>query len=164
MTSSSRSDIDLYVVAALGGAIGASARYAMELLIPNTSGGWPTATFIVNLSGAFLLGIAIILLVRLVPETNTGRLSRRIRPFLVTGVFGGYTTFSTYMVETHDLLNAGQPLRSALYLFGSLFLGVLLVALGMKVGRWLIGRLGNETDRETWRQTLNKRLVAEDEG
>ncbi|NQU36721.1 MAG: CrcB family protein [Actinobacteria bacterium] len=156
-------DADLYLAAALGGALGASARYAMELLIPTARDGWPTATFVVNLTGAFVLGIAIVLVGRFAPDPDSSLTARRARPFLVTGVLGGYTTFSTYMVEAHGLLDTGQPAMVALYIFGSLLLGVLLVGIGMAVGRKLVGASPEPTGASSAAQ-LAARVDTEDEG
>ena len=74
------------------------------------------------------------------PDPGASAFARRLRPFLVTGVLGGYTTFSTYMVETHQLVLAGRTPLALLYLFGSLLAGVLLVVLGMAIGRRLFAR------------------------
>lgn len=132
-------DSDLYFAAAVGGALGASARYAMELLLPPVRDGWPTATFVVNMTGAFVLGVIIVLAARFAPDPESSVTTRRVRPFLVTGVLGGYTTFSTYMVEAHGLLDTGQPAKAAVYIFGSLLLGVLFVGIGRAVAIQFVG-------------------------
>lgn len=132
-------DSDLYLAAAVGGALGASARYAMELLLPPVRDGWPTATFVVNMTGAFVLGVIIVLAARFAPDPESSVTTRRVRPFLVTGVLGGYTTFSTYMVEAHGLLDTGQPAKAAVYIFGSLLLGVLFVGIGRAVAIQFVG-------------------------
>lgn len=134
-------DFDLYVAVAIGGAIGASARYSMELAIPTASDGWPTATFLVNLSGAFILGMIVVLGDVFFPDPKLNALARRFRPFVVTGILGGYTTFSTYIVEAHGLMiNNSDPKigLGILYLVSSVILGLICVAAGMLVMRALL--------------------------
>jgi len=135
----------------------------MELLVPPARDGWPTATFVVNLTGAFVLGIVIVLVGRFAPDPESSMATRRVRPFLVTGVLGGYTTFSTYMVEAHGLLDTGQPMMAAAYIFGSLFLGVLFVGLGMAVAnrsfRPPLAPSGSLSQAD-----LRRRVDTEDEG
>jgi CrcB protein len=156
-------DVDLYLAAAAGGALGASARYAMELLVPRARDGWPTATFVVNLSGALVLGVVIILVGRFAPDPESSMTTRRVRPFLVTGVLGGYTTFSTYMVEAHGLLDTGQPVMAATYIFGSLLLGVLFVGLGMALAnRFIRPPLARTSGLSP--SDLQRRVDTEDEG
>jgi CrcB protein len=135
-----RRDLDLFVAVAIGGVIGASARYGIGLLLPSATDQWPVATFLINLTGAFILGVVIEAASALAPDPGASNFARRLRPFFVTGVLGGYTTFSTYMVETHGLVLAGRIPMALLYMFGSLVAGVLLVVLGMALGRRLFAR------------------------
>lgn len=130
-------DLDLFVAVAIGGVIGASARYFLGEIVPTPRDQWPLATFIINLTGAFILGLVIEFATAYAPDPGVGGFARRLRPFLVTGVLGGYTTFSTYMVEAHGLVLEARPLMAGAYVFGSLLLGVLLVVLGMTVGKAL---------------------------
>lgn len=128
-------DIDLFIAVAIGGVIGASARHAMDLVFPTESDQWPLATFLINLTGAFILGLVIEAATAFAPDPGASKVARRLRPFLVTGVLGGYTTFSTYMVDAHGLFVANRDGLAALYIFGSLIAGVLLVLLGMSLGK-----------------------------
>lgn len=128
-------DFDLYVAVAIGGVIGACARNAMELLIPTAHDGWPTATFIVNLSGAFILGVILIVAEVFFPDPKVPGAARKFRPFVVTGILGGYTTFSTYMVETHGLISHSETGLAIAYLLVSVVLGVLCVFLGTVLAR-----------------------------
>jgi CrcB protein len=127
-------------VVALGGAIGALGRYGIAEAIPRiepTSGYeqgvtgtvWPWATFITNLLGCLLVG----LIVHAVVEHRSAH--RLARPFLVTGVLGGFTTFSAVSVETIDLINAGRSSMALSYIVASLVLGVVAVW----VARALVG-------------------------
>lgn len=135
-----RRDADLFVAVAIGGAIGACARHAMDLLIPGPDDAFPTATFIVNLTGAFILGVVLELALRFAPDPTVNNTARRLRPFLITGMLGGYTTFSTYMVEAHGLVLANQPVLAGVYVFGSVLAGVLCVLLGMTFGHRVFGQ------------------------
>src|SRR3954468_11226154 len=102
-----------------GGALGAIARWGVAEALPHDPGGFPWSTFSANVVGCFLIGVLMVLVVE--------RWSRRplARPFLGTGVLGGFTTFSTYAVDTRGLLAAGQPAVAATYLVGTLAVGLL---------------------------------------
>ena len=128
MTSTpSRSGYDHPVVKVLaavaaGGVLGALARYGLGVAFPRTATGFPWATFGINVSGCLLIGVLIVVV-------GTGR--RLLRPFLGTGVLGGYTTFSTYVVDTEHLMRAGAPRIALLYLFGTLVAALLATYAGV---------------------------------
>ncbi len=117
---------------ALGGAIGASARY----LVSGWLGSWlgpdfPWGTFFANISGSFLIGIVLVLV-------DGGSLPAGARPFLAVGILGGYTTFSSFSYESLGLLTDTGVLLTLLNTLGQLVLGLVFVYLGVVVGR-LIG-------------------------
>lgn len=95
---------------AVGGALGATARYAAGLRWPAQHGGFPWTTFGVNVVGCALMGVLM------VAVTEVWRPHRLARPFLGTGVLGGFTTFSTYGVDTRRLVDTGHPATGLLYL------------------------------------------------
>ena len=97
---------------ALGGAAGALLRYGVSEWVTAPRGGFPLATLLANVTGAFLLGVASLLLVRL-------EVSAAVRLGLTVGVLGAYTTFSTFSVETLDLVSDGQWRTAALYVVAS---------------------------------------------
>lgn len=105
--------IDLVAAVAAGGALGAAGRYGLALLWPPAPAGLPWATLITNLLGSALLGALM--------QTITLRTAphRLLRPFLGTGVLGGFTTFSTYAVETTGLLAAGRYGLAIGYVLGT---------------------------------------------
>ncbi|MET7299923.1 fluoride efflux transporter CrcB [Embleya sp. NPDC005575] len=109
----------------LGGAIGALGRWALAEALPHSGTAFPWATLLTNVTGCLLMGI-------LMGLTPPGPL---IRPFLGTGVLGGFTTFSTFAVETRTLA-AGQAWVSAcLYVVGSVALGLAAVQVGLAIAR-----------------------------
>jgi CrcB protein len=113
-----------YVLAALGGALGALARWVVATGLPSSPPGWPWATFLVNLTGCFLLGALFALLAGRFPEASWPR------PFLAVGVLGGYTTYSAFAVEVVRLTEAGAVLPAGGYVVVSVVGGVAAVAAG----------------------------------
>jgi fluoride exporter len=99
---------------AVGGALGALARYGLALAIPPVPGHFPLATFLTNVIGGLLIGVLIVVLTEL---TSPHPLAR---PFLVTGILGGFTTFSTYAVDVEHLLAAHALGVAVGYLLGTL--------------------------------------------
>lgn len=108
----------------MGGGIGALLRHLICIKIGNH---W--AVMAINVLGALLIGIAFQYFV------NRGGLRPEIKTFIITGFLGGFTTFSTYMLDFGNLLNAQKAGEAILYLMGSLGLGVLFLFAGMKLGR-----------------------------
>ncbi len=111
----------------LGGAVGTLARFGLARLLP-PDGGWPVATSIANLVGAFLLGILLEGLRRRGPEDE---LRRRLRLALGTGVLGGFTTFSALAIEIERLAAGGSGLVGAVYGLVSVVAGVGLAGAGV---------------------------------
>lgn len=116
----------------IGGFLGANARYWLgRAIVERTGSAFPWGTLAINLSGAFLIGvIAQLLLIR--QEDSPAW-----RWFLVVGVLGGYTTFSSYALEIVALLQSDRALRAAAYLIASNVLGVALCLLGVTLVRRL---------------------------
>ena len=114
----------VYVLAALGGALGALARWGVATALPHSPGGWPWATLLVNLTGCLLLGALAAALTARPPEPAWAR------PFLAVGVLGGYTTYSAFAVEAVGLVEAGAPVLAVDYVLVSVLGGVLAVAAG----------------------------------
>ncbi|WP_406200725.1 fluoride efflux transporter CrcB [Kitasatospora sp. NBC_01560] len=105
-------------VVALGGAVGASARYAAGLLWPDGPADFPWTTLTVNLLGCAVIGVFLVVI-------TEGRPAHPLlRPFFGTGVLGGFTTFSTYAVDVRRLLEGGRPGPAVAYL-GLTLLGAL---------------------------------------
>lgn len=115
----------MLVAIAIGGAAGACARYGIGLLLPPSPTGFPWATFLINVSGCFLIGVLMVLISRVWTR------QRLIRPFFGVGVLGGFTTFSTYVVDIQRLVTAGVPGVALLYLAGTLFAAVIATFAGI---------------------------------
>ena len=114
----------------VGGMIGTGARIGVSHLVPATDG-WPWGTFAANISGALLLGY---LLTRVL---HAGARSSMAVSLVGTGMLGSYTTFSTFSVETLQLLDAGRGAEAAGYAGASVVLGFAAAMLGM---RWAASR------------------------
>lgn len=119
---------------AVGGGLGALARYAIACLLPPAPDGFPWATFAVNVTGCLLIGVLMVLVTE-VPAAH-----RLVRPFLGVGVLGGFTTFSTYALEIHALLRPGTVGVALAYLGGTLVAAMLAALAGMSFARALTGR------------------------
>ena len=117
---------------AVGGMLGASARHGLELAFPLTDGRFPWATFATNVAGCVLIGLLMVHVVEL------GAGHRLLRPFLGVGVLGGFTTFSTYTVQTTGLVDASEPGLAVVYLVGTLAAALAAVTLGTFLGRALL--------------------------
>lgn len=104
---------DLLAAIAVGGVIGAEARYGVGLLLPHHPGQFPWATVGINASGCLLIGVLMVVLLEL---TDPHRLAR---PFLGVGVLGGYTTFSTFATDTEQLILAHRGLLALLYVLAT---------------------------------------------
>jgi len=118
---------------ALGGAIGASARYLSGAAIMRSMGpNFPYGTMFVNVAGSFLMGLlAVYLMERL--DGSFGRFA----PFLMTGVMGGFTTFSAYSLDSLYLIERGRMLAASVYMGGSVVLAVAALFVGMSFARWM---------------------------
>lgn len=116
-------------VVALGGAIGAVARYAASLWWPAQSGGFPWATFGINVVGCAVIGVFMVVI------TDVWAAHRLVRPFFGTGVLGGFTTFSTYAVDIQKLVDGGHPRTALAYLAGTLLAALAAVWLGVTAAR-----------------------------
>ena len=117
---------DVLLVIALGGALGAAGRYGLAEALPHSPDAFPWSTLLANVTGCLAIGVLMVLVVERVSA------SRLVRPFFGTGLLGGFTTFSTYAVDTRAMLAAGRPAVAASYLLGTLVLGLLAVVIGLR--------------------------------
>jgi CrcB protein len=119
----------------VGGVVGAEARYAVGSMIHPGGGEFPWGTFTVNVSGCLLIGVLMVLISDMWPS------KRLLRPFLGTGVLGGYTTFSTYIVDIQRLVAAGAARTALAYLAATVVGALLAVQFGLSLTRLAIGRI-----------------------
>ncbi len=117
---------------AVGGAIGALARYGLNLLFAKTFAPFPFATFFINITGSFLIGFLLIFFQDKFPANENLRL------LIIVGFLGAYTTFSTFEFETFELLQAKQSLLAILYVSLSFAVGLTAVFSGALMARRLI--------------------------
>ena len=119
-----------FLVVGIGGFLGAVARYAVGLLVARL---WtvelPLATFLVNVSGSFLLGLFAALTTERLPLDPAWRL------LVATGFLGAYTTFSTFEYETHRLAETGAAAWAAANVVASVGAGFLAIRLGVALAR-----------------------------
>jgi CrcB protein len=120
----------MWLAVALGGLLGTPVRYAVGGWLPTPADGWPTATFLVNLSGAFLLGLLLEALARRGPDVG-GR--RALRLFAGTGFCGALTTYSTLAVEVDLLVDHGRWAVAVGYAAASVAAGLVAAAAGVAV-------------------------------
>jgi CrcB protein len=143
---------DILLVIAAGGSLGSLARWALTSTFSYEQGGFAWATAVENVTGAFVLGILMVFVLDVWPTT------RYARPFLGVGVLGGYTTFSTYMLDTRMMLAEGHVPAALAYLFGTLVTGLLAVWLGVLSARTMVAAI----ERGHRRRNVDLARAAED--
>ena len=123
-----------YLLVGIGGFIGANARFVVARLAGTLfETRFPLGTFVINISGSFLLGVLGTLVAqKVMPNSESMRLA------LGVGFLGAFTTFSTFEFETHALIEDGSWLTATTNVFASLFVGLLAVRAGIVVAKaWL---------------------------
>lgn len=115
------------IIAGIGGTIGALLRYLIGKIFKRfTEKDHPISTLFVNILGCFLIGY-------LSPKN----LSNENRLFLITGFLGGFTTYSTFMLETTRYIRKDKHFKAILYIISSLFLGIIAGILGISIAKIL---------------------------
>ena len=118
-----------FVAVAAGGVLGALARWGAGPALPHAPGTFPVGTFLVNVLGCLLMGVLLVTI------TEVRQAHPLVRPFLATGVLGGFTTFSTYTVDTQELLQSGHLATAVAYLVGTLVAALAATWLGIRLTR-----------------------------
>ena len=122
--------MQLVLAIAVGGAVGALARhYVSGAVIKLTGTGFPWGTFAVNILGSLLMGFLVIAFALKFES------SQALRGFLTIGLLGSFTTFSTYSLEGALLIERGDWAGAALYMGGSLIVGLFALFAGMWFGK-----------------------------
>lgn len=122
-----------WLAVALGSALGGVGRYGLSRLWPWVPGGWPTATMTVNLLGSFAIGLLSVGLSARAGGAETARL------FWMTGVLGGFTTYSAFALETVTLAGAGEAMRAAAYVVVTVLVCLVAAFAGRALGMMLAG-------------------------
>jgi len=124
-----------WLVVALGSALGGMARYGVGLLAVRLVGAsFPWGTLLINVVGSFVIGLFGALTLADGPMPA----SAELRVFVMVGICGGFTTFSSFSLQTVDLLQAGETAAAAFYIVAS----VALCLAGTFLGYWLATRVG----------------------
>jgi CrcB protein len=122
--------LSLVLLVFFGGGIGSVCRYAMATTLQRSfADAFPVGTFLVNIVGCFLVGLVGAL------GLERAAISPEARLFIMVGILGGFTTFSSFAWEALGLLTVKDLLRASLYVGGSVFCGLLGTFLGRAIGR-----------------------------
>jgi CrcB protein len=122
----------IWILIFVGGGIGSLCRYLVSRSINSSVvSGFPYGTFLVNITGCFLIGFFVFYFT----DARFGVTSLQWRLFLVTGICGGYTTFSAFSYENIQLFESNQVFTFLAYTFGSVILGLLATFSGVLIAR-----------------------------
>jgi CrcB protein len=117
---------------ACGGALGALGRFGLQQWVHSLYvGRFPLAIFLTNTIGSLCLGLLYVLI------TERGMLPEAWRPFLMVGLLGAFTTFSTFSFDSLRLIEQGYWLMALSNIFANILFGLVGVYIGMSLGRWL---------------------------
>lgn len=123
-----------------GGAAGALARYGLGVAFPGAPGGFEWTTFGINVSGCLCIGALMVL------ASDVWPARRLLRPFVGTGLLGGYTTFSTYVIDFQRLMAAGAVRTALVYLAGTLVAAIAAVYTGSTATRLATDHIRHRRD------------------
>ena len=118
---------------ALGGSLGAIARYALAGAMSSFNFHFPIATLIANILGSFLMGLLYVIIV------EKALLPAEMRPLLMVGLLGAFTTFSTFSLESVSLLQSGQLALALAYIAVSVVGSIAALFISIKLFEYLIG-------------------------
>ncbi|WP_018699137.1 fluoride efflux transporter CrcB [Amorphus coralli] len=122
------------LLVAIGGGIGASLRHLVGVAAIRVMGvGFPWGTLTVNVLGSFAMGLLVAILARYEPDVG----ARELRLLLGVGVLGGFTTFSSFSLDAGVLYEGGHATTAALYVVGSVLLGLAALFAGLGLVRWV---------------------------
>jgi len=121
-----------YLLVGIGGAIGAMARFAAGSAIGSLPNGFPLATALINVAGSLAMGVLIGVLAKTTPQYQN-----EIRLFVAVGIFGGFTTFSSFSLDAITMIERGDFLLAAFYIVGSVLLSLAALSVGLTATRVL---------------------------
>lgn len=120
------------IAIACGGAFGALSRFGLQQWIAAIySGRFPLAIFVANSIGSLVVGIIYVLII------EKGLLPEVWRPFLIVGLLGAFTTFSTFSLDSILLIEQGEWLMALGNIFANVVIGLIAACIGLYIGRWL---------------------------
>lgn len=121
------------LIIGFGGALGAMLRYLSTMAAVRLFGpGFPWGTAFVNVAGSLIMGAATVVLI------EAGEARPQIALFVMTGVLGGFTTFSAFSLDTAQLIETGRTGAAAAYVLGSVALAIFGLFIGFALGRMLL--------------------------
>ncbi len=120
-----------WILIAVGGAVGALGRYWVSGVLNNAEHRLPFGTLTVNVLGSFLMGVCFVLILEKV------KLSPEMRPLLMTGFMGAFTTFSTFSLETVAMIQEGHIMSALIYISLSLILCLVALYAGLSLTRMI---------------------------
>jgi len=116
---------------ALGGAIGASLRFGVSAWTLRVFGpGFPVGTMLVNVLGSLIMGVVAVAMLQRFPGTWGA-----YAPFVMTGILGGFTTFSAFSLDALNLIEGGRMSNAVFYVAGSVALSIGALFVGLSIGR-----------------------------
>lgn len=119
--------MNTFLQVAIGGAIGSVARYSVNIIATRLVTGFPLGTLAVNITGCFIMGLLATVLAY--------KGGHALAPLLLTGVLGGFTTFSAFSLDTLTLWERGATGLALAYLLASVLFSLMAVTAGMALGR-----------------------------
>ena len=122
--------ISTLIQVALGGAIGAATRFGVGVALYRPGGGFPIGVLAVNVIGSFLMGLVVVYLGQ--------KMLSHLNPFLMTGVLGGFTTFSAFSLEAYTMFERGEVGQAALYVTLSVVLSIAALVAGIYIMRGVL--------------------------
>ena len=108
-----------YLLVGIGGALGAMARYGVGTALPAPANGFPVATALINIVGSLAMGLLVGTLAKTTPQYQN-----EIRLFVAVGIFGGFTTFSSFSLDAITLIERGDFVLATAYIVGSVLLSL----------------------------------------
>jgi CrcB protein len=115
-----------YLLVGIGGALGAMARFGVGNAVGALRNGFPVSTFLINIVGSIAMGVLVGVLAKTTPQYQN-----EIRLFVAVGIFGGFTTFSSFSLDAITLIERGDFLLATLYVVGSVVLALAGLWLGL---------------------------------
>jgi len=115
-----------YLLVGIGGALGAMLRYGAQSAIGSLANGFPVSTFLINIVGSIAMGLLVGVLAKTTPQFQN-----EIRLFFAVGIFGGFTTFSSFSLDAITLIERGDVLQAGVYIVGSAILAIVGLWMGL---------------------------------